>query len=452
MAEVTEATVVNVGEVLNRRLSGFQAWAIAVCALAAIFDGFDIQSIGILAPAIAQSLHIPISSFGTIFSAGWLGVMIGSLCAGPIADRSGRRVPVIVSVFVFGVFTLLLSRSNTYNELLIYRFLTGLGLGGVLPNLLALTSEYAPKQLRGRVMTMMFSGIPAGSVISALLGSVVVPAWGWRVFLYIGGILPIVLGLLLVKALPESLMFLVTKGLDRRRVAALMARVAPDLACNESTRFELSETPQKGAPVRLLFIEGRAPTTVLLWVIYFTNFLVFMFPYSWLASILRMAGLPLSKALVLASMFALGGIVGMWISGWFIDHFGVRVPLITCYVGSFAFMVIFGLIAGTKSVLLLGVVTFITGAFINAAQGGNNVLTAALFPTSIRSTALGFAFTVGRLGSIISPVVGGMMMAAHWGFPRMFFLAGLPAVIGAIAIIAIRAARSEPRMSNAAGA
>jgi AAHS family 4-hydroxybenzoate transporter-like MFS transporter len=450
MAEPSQVAVVNVGEVLNRRLSGFQVGAIAICAVAGIFDGFDIQSIGILAPAIAQNLHIPISAFGTIFSLGWLGVMIGTLLSGPIADRYGRRIPVIVSVFVFGVFTLLLSTSHTYNELVIYRFLTGLGLGGVLPNVAALTSEYAPQRSRGRAMLMMFSGIPCGSVTSALLASVLVPIWGWRAFLYIGALLPILLGLVLLKALPESLMFLVTKGSNPRRVAKLLNRIAPDLACNENTRFETSEKPQRGAPVRLLFAEGRTTNTLLIWVIFFTNFAVFMLPYSWLASILRMSGLPLSRALVLTSMFALGGIVGMWITGYFTDKFGVRGPLIACYIGSFVFMVLFGVVAGTKSMLLLGVMIFILGAFINASQGGANVLVASLFPTSVRSTAIGFAFTVGRLGSILSPAVGGMMLAAHWGFPKMFFIGGLPAVIGAIAIVAIRIARAQQPQAKVA--
>lgn len=214
MAEVSAAAVVNVGDILNRRLSSFQVRVIVVCGLAAIFEGFDIQSIGILAPAIAQSLHIPIASFGTIFSLGWAGIMLGTLLAGPIADRSGRRIGVIVSVFFFGIFTLLLARSHAYNEVAVYRFLSGIGLGGVIPNLMALTSEYAPQRLRGRFITIMSSGIPLGSLLGALVGSVVVPAYGWRMLLYIGGVLPFVLALVLLKALPESPVFLVTKGTD----------------------------------------------------------------------------------------------------------------------------------------------------------------------------------------------------------------------------------------------
>jgi AAHS family 4-hydroxybenzoate transporter-like MFS transporter len=450
MADASSAPVVNVGDVLNRRLSGFQTWAVAVCALSAIFDGFDIQSINILAPVISQNLHIPIGAFGVIISCGWLGVMIGSLLSGPIADHSGRRLPVIISVFVFGICTLFVAHANSFNEILVYRFLTGLGLGGVLPNLLALTSEYSPARLRGRIMLMMFSGIPVGSVVGALLGSVIVPAWGWRGFLYIGAIFPIVLGLVLLKALPESLMFLVTRGADQARVVRLMQRIAPDLACTAATRFEAAEGQQKKIPWSMLFSEGHGTTTALLWLIYFTNFLVFMFPYTWLASILRLSGLPLSLALALTSLFALGGIIGMWMNGWFIDRFGVRIPLVICYIGCFIFMGIFGLVAGTHSVPLLGVVVFITGAFINAAQGGNNVLAAGLYPTALRSTGLGLAFTVGRIGSIISPVVGGLMIAAHWHFPTMFLVAGLPAVIGAVAILAIRAARqAQPQASSA---
>lgn len=382
------------------------------------------------------------------FSVGWLGVMIGTLVSGPIADRYGRRIPVIASIFVFGLFTLLLSTSHSYNELVIYRFLTGLGLGGVLPNMTTLASEYAPKRLRGSAILMMISGTPTGSVTSALLGSVVVPIWGWQAFLYIGSIRPIVLALVLIKALPESLMFLVTKGADPGRVARLLNRIAPDLACDENTRFEISEVQQKGAPIRQLFVEGRTTNPLLIWVIYFTNFAVFMLPYSWLVSILRRSGLPLSLALVLTSLFALGGIVGLWIDGYFTDRFGIRVPLVVCYVGSFVLMAVFGVIAGTKSTLLLGVVTFVLGSFIYASQGGAHVLAASLFPTSVRSTAVGFASTVGRLGSILSPAVGGMMMVAHWGFPKMFFLGGLAGLVGAIAIVAIRSPGRKWRRPN----
>ena len=141
----------------------------------------------------------------------------------------------------------------------------------------------------------------------------------------------------------------------------------------------------------------------------------------------------------------------MWVNGYFIDKFGVRFPVITCYIGCAVFMAIFGFVARTPSVFKLSVVTFLTGAFINAAQGGNNVLTAGLYPTSIRSTALGFAFTVGRLGSIVSPAVGGIMMAAHWGFPQMFTIAGLPAIVGAIAV-AIASVREQKLVAKTAHA
>lgn len=452
MAEASDTATVNVGEVLNRRLSGFQVWVIAVCGMAAIFEGFDIQSIGVLAPAIAQSLHIPIASFGTIFSLGWAGIMFGTLLAGPIADRSGRRMPVIVSVFIFGIFTLLLARAHTYNEVAIYRFLSGIGLGGVIPNLMALTSEYAPLRLRGRFITIMSSGIPLGSLLGALVGSVVVPLWGWRMLLYIGGVLPFVLALVLLKVLPESPIFLVTKGTDQARLTRLMTSIAPELGVTAATRFVVSEVPPKGAPVRLLFAQGRGSTTLLIWLLYFSNFMVFMFPYSWLASILRTSGLPMSMALVLTSLLALGGVIGQWVNGWLMDRFGVRAPLITSYFGAFLFMAIFGQIAGTKSLLLLGAVNFMTGAFIFAAQGGNNVLTASVYPTTLRSTGIGFGFTVGRIGSIISPALGGMMLAAHWGFGSMFFIAGLPAVVGAITVIGLRASRQQNPQARSARA
>src|SRR4051794_21933997 len=248
----------SVAELIDERpLSGFQLRTISLCGMVLLLDGFDTQCIGFLAPAIAAELGLAMKAFGPVFSAALIGLMIGALASGPIADRLGRKAVVVGSALTFAFFTVLTARAGTLQEFVIFRFLTGLGLGGAMPNVVALTSEYTPRRLQPIFVSGLFAGMPLGALVAGLLTSEMLPLWGWRSVFYVGGLLPLVIALLLIKLLPESVRFLAATGADPRRIARIMKRIAPDLE-GIGIHVPPPAPESTGLPVKYLFTDGRA--------------------------------------------------------------------------------------------------------------------------------------------------------------------------------------------------
>ena len=214
----------------QRPTSGFQIWTVVLCGLVLVLDGFDAQVIGFLTPSIAKSAGIPVHTFGPILSASLVGLMVAAMATGPIADRWGRQWPIVLSALGFGVFSLLTARATTFSQLLILRFLTGLGLGAAMPNVVALASEYVPRRKLSLLVTLLFIGMPLGSVICGLASSAMLPTWGWRSVFYVGGIVPLAISLELIAVLPESVQFLALRGKDSQRVRRILAWISPELA------------------------------------------------------------------------------------------------------------------------------------------------------------------------------------------------------------------------------
>jgi AAHS family 4-hydroxybenzoate transporter-like MFS transporter len=220
-----------VSDIIDQRpLSGLQISTFLLCGLVLVLDGFDAQSLGFLAPSMARTFRVPVSSFGPIFGAALFGLMISAMSSGPIADRLGRKWPIVVSTLIFGIFTALTARATSFNELLAFRFLTGLGLGGAMPNVVSLTSEYAPRRLVPVFVSMVFCGMPAGALLGGTVGAVMLARWGWQSVLYVGGILPLIAALILIKVLPESVRFLSMSGAAPKKISAILSRISPDLA------------------------------------------------------------------------------------------------------------------------------------------------------------------------------------------------------------------------------
>jgi len=227
----TESRALTVNQIIDERpVSRFQATTILLCGLVLLLDGFDTQAMGFLVPPIADELKVPLSAFGPVLSAGLFGLMLGAMGSGPIADRWGRKSAIIVSSFVFGGFSLATASIDSVGTLVLLRFLTGLGLGGAMPNVVSLASEYAPKRLQATLVTLIFVGMGGGAVLASLVGGALIPIWGWRSVFYVGGILPIALALVLLKMLPESVRFLTEKGAEPARIRAIVSRIAPELA------------------------------------------------------------------------------------------------------------------------------------------------------------------------------------------------------------------------------
>jgi AAHS family 4-hydroxybenzoate transporter-like MFS transporter len=422
-----------VSEILDQRpLSRLQISTFLLCGLVLVLDGFDAQSIGFLASSMAKTLQVPVSGFGPIFGAALFGLMISAMTSGPIADRWGRKWPIIISTLTFGIFTVLTARATSFNELLAFRFLTGLGLGGAMPNVVSLTSEYAPKRLVSVFVSMLFCGMPMGALLGGSVGAVMLPRWGWQSVLYVGGILPFVVALALIRVLPESVRFLSVSGADKKKIRAILARISPDLADAPLQAASAEDGRRKGIPVKHLFTEGRATGTLLLWVPYFMNLLIIYFIVSWLPALLQQAELPVSAGIDAILLFSLGGMAGSLLEGRLMNGLGALLLLViefgisTLLIGSLAF---------TASFALIMTVTFILGFTVQGAQAGLNALVAIFYPTAIRSTGVGWALGVGRVGSIVGPVLGGVMLSIGWHARQIFLAGAIPALCAAISIM-----------------
>jgi MFS transporter, AAHS family, 4-hydroxybenzoate transporter len=423
-----------VSDIIDRRpLSRFQSITILLCGLVLVLDGFDTQSIGFLAPSMAESLHLPIRTFGPIFSAALIGLMFSSMIAGPLADRVGRKWPIVLATLTFATFAIATARATTFDQLVAFRFLTGLGLGGAIPNVVALTTEYAPKRLQQVLVTTLFCSMPCGALLGGLVSSLMLPHWGWRSVFYAGGVLPLVVALILIKVLPESIRFLNMSGTDRNAINKILSHIAPEVA-REDLDFSPSGQDQrcKGIPVFHLFTEGRATGTVLLWVPFFMNLLVLYFIISWLPALLHQTHMPVSAGIVGVSVFSLGGIVGSLLQGRLMNSRGSFTVLLSEFT---LCLLLIGSLAFIASFSLMVVVIFLLGCCVQGAQAGLNALSATFYPTSIRSTGVGWALGVGRIGSIVGPIFGGIMVSREWPLRQIFFAGAIPALLAAAAIV-----------------
>lgn len=430
---VTESRALTVNELIDDRPpSAFQITAIVLCAFVILFDGFDTQAMGFLVPSIAEEFGVPRASFGPALSAGLVGLMLGAMASGPIADRWGRKSAIVVSVLVFGVMSLVAANARSLDALVALRFLTGLGLGGAMPNAVSLASEYAPKRMQPMFVSAIFVGMAGGALVASGVGGLLMPIWGWRSVFVVGGLLPIALGLVLLKALPESLRFLAVAGADTRRMYAIVRRIAPD-AADVPLAPEPASERHGGVPVKRLFTEGRAGATVMLWIPFFMNLLIIYFILSWLPSLLRDAGMPVAAGITAIAAFSVGGIVGTLLQGPLMKAFGVYAPMLAEFVASLALVWLAAMIFAHFELMI--VVTFLLGVAVQAAQAGLNVLAAMYYPTVMRSTGVGWALGVGRVGAIVGPLIGGAMLELQWT-PREIFLAGaVPAFISAATVI-----------------
>ena len=419
-----------IGEIIDQRPMGrYQIWTMVLCGMVIVLDGFDTQSIGFLAPSMAESLRIPIKNFGPIFVFALIGLMISSMLSGPIADRWGRKWPIVTCTLIFGLFAMLTSRCVTFDQLIACRFLTGLGLGGALSNSVALMSEYAPKRLLAIIVSVMFCGMPTGAVLATRVGAVMLPRWGWQSVFYAGGVLPLSLVVLLAAILPESVRYLEVSGANDRRISRIVARIAPELAGTPVSRSEHQDTRRK-APVIHLFTEGRAAGTILLWIPFFMNLLMLYFIVFWLPALLRQTGKPVSAGITAIMLFSVGGIVGSAVEGNMMNRWGALMVLLAEFLCT---TLLIASLAYSTTFSLMMTVTFVLGFVVQGAQGGLSAVAATFYPISIRSTGIGWCLGVGRIGSIVGPMLGGVMLKLNWS-PREILLAGsIPALCAAAA-------------------
>lgn len=425
-------TTVDVHALLDQQKVGwFQMRLLGLCGLIVMLDGFDIQSIGFVAPPIARDLHLSYAQLSPVFSLGLLGLTLGTLLCGPLADKFGRRILIIAGTLFFGVCTLATAMAGSLTSLIFLRFVAGLGLGGVLPNAIALTSEFCPQRRHGTMVMVMNSGFPLGSALGGFVAAPMIPAYGWRSVFIFGGILPLVLVPLLGFWLPESIRYLVLQGNKPARAAKLLSRVNPELSFSAETSFVLNEQRAPGVPVAHLFREGRAIPTLLMWVVFFVSLLDLFLLTNWLPTVFHDSGVTLSLSVIATALFSGGGVLGTWALGRIIDRFGPYRVLSVNYLLGAVFVALLGVSHAISTIM---VCTFFAGVGIIGGQIGANLLAASYYPTFIRSTGVGWALGIGRIGSIVGPAMGGYMLSRNWPLTTVFLVSAIPVACGSAAI------------------
>ncbi|AKC71255.1 MFS transporter [Pandoraea oxalativorans] len=425
-------TSVDVRDFINAApVSRFQILISTMCFLIVALDGFDIAIIGFIAPHIRGEWQLSMVSLGPLFSAGLLGLMVGAFCSGPMADRIGRRRVLILSVAWFGAASVGAALAPNVAWLIALRFLTGLGLGGAMPNAITLTSEFSPERRRGTLLTLMFCGFSLGSALGGVVTAYLVAGVGWRGLLAIGGLLPLALVPVLWFTLPESVRFLAIRGGTQAQIAATLRRVAPSHVVTGQT-YSAADDRLPSSPVVQLFHRDYRRGTLLLWLAFFMSLLLLYLLINWLPILAERSGLTLKQASMFAGLLQGGGVLGAIVLGVLIDRFHPYKVVAVAYLLGAASLASLAL---TDSAVWLAAGIFITGFCVSGSQVCANVIASAYYPTSNRATGVAWALGIGRIGAVAGSFGGALLLAAGWSNAGLFTILAIPAMLAALGIL-----------------
>lgn len=427
---------ISIPELLDRtRLSAFQWRVFVLCFLVAILDGFDTQAIAFTGPSITQAFGLGAGALAPILTAGIVGMVIGAMGLGLLGDKFGRRPTIIGSVALFGVASLATAFAQTTEQILVLRFIAGLGMGGATPVVLSLAAEYGPARHRGTIMTTVLLGLPAGAILGGLLAAKMLPVIGWQGIFAVGGIVPLILLVVLLTSLPESLHFLARRSTEsgRRKIEQIVARITHQPAVADS-RYSVPEQALK-TRVSSLFSAGLARNTLGIWTVYLFNWVAWFMFLSWLPTVLKASGLPVEQApmgtVAVNTVFVLCAIPLSIV----LPKINTRLLLLALFV--FGIVLCLGLANSGQNWTLVFILAGLAGLGIGGQQIVLNYMVAQAYPTALRATATGWAIALGRVGAIIGSASGGWFL--EQGGPAGYYLALIgPLAIAAAGLMIIR--------------
>lgn len=424
---------VNINETIDNAKFSLFHWKVLVwCLLIIIFDGYDLVIYGVALPLLMQQWSLTAVQAGLLASAALFGMMFGAMIFGTLSDRLGRKKTIMICVTLFSGFTFLGAFATNPVEFAILRFIAGLGIGGVMPNVVALMTEYAPKKIRSTLVAIMFSGYAIGGMTSALLGAWLVKDMGWQIMFLIAGI-PLLILPIIWKFLPESLAFLIKSGKEEQ-AKQIINKLLPTRDIHQNTQLVFNENIHHEAPVKALFQDGRAFSTFMFWIAFFMCLLMVYALGSWLPKLMLQAGYSLGASMLFLFALNIGGMVGAIGGGALADRFHLK-PVITSMF-----------VIGAAALILLGfnspqIVLYSLIALAGAATIGSQILlytfVAQFYPTTVRSTGMGWASGIGRIGAIIGPVLTGALLTFELPHQMNFLAIAIPGVIAAFAIFLV---------------
>ena len=398
-------TLVNVSDIIDLRKPGsFQKRTLLLCMAVLFMDGYDTQVIGYVAPAIVASLKVDRAAIAPVFAIGLVGLMIGSVVFGPLADRFGRKTFIVFCTTLFGLLSLTTAFAWSLESFFVLRFLTGIGLGGAMPNTVSLGVEYFPKSRRSSVVATVWVGFSIGAAVAGFVTASLLRHFGWPSAFVVGGVVPLALAVVLLFYLPESPRLLNLKGRKNADLAALLSRIAPSLSIPADARFVSSEASAPGAPVRHLLADGRAPGTLLVWLISFLGLMVTFLLAGWLPIAFNKNGFTVEQSVISTAMYQVGAVIGTLSVGHLMDRYDRFAVLAIAFAISACLVFTLSLIGSSVGLSLILGLILVNGIFL-AAGGtqGVNALIGTYYPTFMRSTGVGW----------------GARLRAHWVHCRL---------------------------------
>lgn len=420
------------------RFKRFHAGVLLWCALIIICDGYDLAVAGIALPSIMKDMGVTAQNAGFMVGSALFGMMFGAIFLGTIADRIGRRKAIAICIALFSVFTAAAGFTHDPYTFSAMRFLAGLGIGGVMPNVVAQMTEYSPKKIRATMVTLMFSGYAVGGMLAALLGKGLLETYGWSsVFLAAG--LPVLLIPVILKTLPESMPFLIRENrLDELK--QIVARMEPSYRPDAGDRFALpAQDRAEGAPIGKLFQDGRGFSTAMFWIAFFMCLFMVYALSSWLTKLMASAGYSLGSALTFVLVLNFGAVIGAVGGGWLADRFNIKYVLMGMYALAAVSITLLGFKVPTELLFLL---VGLAGASTIGTQIVTYAYAGQFYPMAIRSTGIGWASGVGRSGAILAPIAIGTLVGMALPLEQNFMAIAIPAAIAVIAVSLIRHGRS----------
>lgn len=425
----------NVQTLLNEhRFSRYQWVIFGLCFLIVLLDGFDTSAIGYIAPSLISEWGVAKPDLAPVLSAALFGLAGGAVFSGPLADRFGRKAVLVGSVLVFAVACLASGFAGSLTSLTVLRFVTGLGLGAAMPNAVTLMSEYCPDSRRATLTNAMFCGFPLGAALGGFLAAWMIPHFGWRSVLILGGAAPLLLVVLLVLLLPESVRYMVAKGYHADRIRAVLSRIVGD-AVQGVQRFVMTENKVEVAGksgIGVVLSKQYAVGSVMLWIAYFMGLVIFYALMNWMPVLFKEGGLDPKTAMLVSALFPLGG-VGAVFFGWLMDRFNANRIIAVGYALTAVSIWWIGQEAGNLGWLVVAV--FVAGTIMNTAQSSMPALAAGFYPTSGRATGVAWMLGIGRFGGIAGSFLVGELTARQLGFSQIFSVVAVAGLIATVALL-----------------
>lgn len=445
---MSERQTLDIGQWIDDQPIKSRQWMIiALCASVALLDGLDVQAIGLAAPGIGAELHIPPQNFGSVFSAALAGLALGAFFLGPLADRIGRKRVLIGSTLFFGLFTIATALAASFQTLLVYRFCAGLGLGGAMPSFISLATEFVPRARRAGIVSLVWAGFPLGGVIGGLLGSQIIPLYGWQSIFWVGGLAPIALALILAGFLPESLAWLITRGTDSTTIATSVRKLFPDRAVSDDASFSFSAQTERRGHVVELFQEQRTLGTICLWVSFYFAFMILVSNSSWTPLLLKPQGITVQQSSLALALYNFASVFGSGAAGYLTIKFKPQIVLVLTIIGGALAYASIGWTAPDVTGIFVGEALF--GLLMGCGSSGLIGLGAIFYPSRIRSTGVGWATAAGRFGSFSGPLFIGFLVASGVKAPMIFALLAAGAGIGGLVCLALRLPKGEAKQATA---